>query len=101
LEFIWQGRAMSLRFEWHDKKAIANRKKHGIAFEEASTVFGDSFSITIYDSVHSVAEERFITIGMSDRNRLIVVVHTDRYNTIRIISARKAVKNEIEQYKQD
>ena len=92
---------MSLRFEWHDKKAIANKKKHGITFEEASTVFGDFFSITIYDPAHSVAEERFITIGMSDRNRVIVVVHTDRHNTIRIISARKAAKNEIKQYEQD
>jgi hypothetical protein len=89
---------MSLRFEWHDKKATANKGKHGITFEEASTVFGDSFSLTIYDPAHSVAEERFITIGMSDRNRLIVVVHTDCHNTIRIISARKAVKNEIKQY---
>ena len=92
---------MSLRFEWHDRKAVANRRKHGIAFEEASTVFGDSFSITIYDPVHSIAEERFITIGMSNRNRLIVTVHTDRNNTIRIISARRAAGQEIKQYKRD
>jgi uncharacterized protein len=92
---------MSLRFEWHDKKAIANKRKHGIAFEEASTVFGDSYSMTIYDPAHSVTEERFITIGMSDKHRLIVVVHTDRHNTIRIISAHKAVKNEIKQYERD
>ena len=92
---------MSLRFEWHDRKAVANRRKHGIAFEEASTVFGDSFSITIYDPVHSIAEERFITIGMSNRNRLIVTVHTDRNNTIRIISARRAAGKEIKQYKRD
>jgi uncharacterized DUF497 family protein len=61
---------MSLRFEWHDKKAIANKRKHGITFEEASTVFGDSFSITIYDPAHSTAEERFITIGTSDRTQV-------------------------------
>ena len=89
---------MSLRFEWHEKKALTNKRKHGITFEEASTVFGDFFSMTIYDPSHSTAEERFITLGMSDRNRLVVVVHTDRHHTIRIISARKAVKNEMRQY---
>jgi hypothetical protein len=90
---------MSLRFEWHDEKAIANKKKRGITFEEASAVFRDSYSITIFDPAHSSIEERFITLGMSNKNRLIVVVHTDRHNTLRIISARKAAKNEIKQYR--
>ena len=87
-----------LIFEWDEKKAIQNIKKHGISFEEAATVFGDPFSITIYDPLHSQDEDRFVTLGMSNRNRLLVVVHTDRYDRIRIISARKATKKEREQY---
>ncbi len=89
---------MALRFEWHNKKALLNKRKHRITFEEASTVFEDSLSLTIPDPAHSVCEDRFITIGTSARNRLIVVVHTDRYDVIRIISARRAVRNERKQY---
>jgi len=91
---------MVLRFEWHDKKARLNKRKHGIAFEEASSVFGDPLSLTIYDPAHSIAEERFTTIGASFVGRLVVVVHTDRKGVIRIISARKATKNETKQYEQ-
>ena len=87
-----------LIFEWDEKKANQNIKKHGISFEEAATVFGDPFSITIYDPLHSKDEDRFVILGMSNRNRVLVVVHTDRDDKIRIISARKATKKERKQY---
>ena len=87
-----------LIFEWDEKKASENVKKHGVSFEEAATVFGDPFSITIYDPLHSKDEDRFVILGLSNKNRLLVVVHTDRYNKIRIISARKATKRERKQY---
>jgi uncharacterized DUF497 family protein len=79
-----------LIFEWDEKKAKQNIKKHGISFEEAATVFGDPFSITIYDPLHSGDEDRFVILGISNKNRVLVVVHTDRDERIRIISARNA-----------
>lgn len=91
---------MALRFEWDGKKALSNERKHGITFEEASTIFGDPLSITIHDPAHSIGEDRFITIGTSANDRLVVVVHTDYDDTIRIISARTATRSEIRQYKQ-
>ncbi len=87
-----------LIFEWDEKKAYKNIKKHGVSFEEAATVFGDPLSITIYDPLHSKDEDRFVILGMSNKNRLLVVVHTDRNDRIRIISARKATKKERKQY---
>lgn len=89
---------MALVFEWDLNKAKNNIRKHGVAFEEASTVFGDSLSITILDPMHSESEERFVTIGSSIRNRILVVVHTDRQDNIRIISARKANSKERKNY---
>jgi len=89
---------MSLRFEWNDKKARLNIRKHGIAFEEASTVFGDPLSITIPDTVHSIDEDRFISIGTSVNDKLLVVVYTDYNDIVRLISARKATGNEKKQY---
>jgi uncharacterized DUF497 family protein len=91
---------MSLLFEWDKRKALANRKKHGITFEEASTVFSDPLSLTIPDPVHSSGEDRYISIGTSAESKLIVIVHTDRQNMIRIISARKATGNEKRQYEE-
>lgn len=64
-------------FEWHGKKAAANKKKHGISFEEATTVFTDVLSLTIPDPLHSEEEERFVIIGQSLQQRILVVVHTD------------------------
>jgi len=87
-----------LFFEWDESKAAKNFRKHGVSFEEAATAFGDPFSITIYDPLHSENEDRFILLGMSGKNRLLVVVHTDRYEKIRIISARKAIQKEKRQY---
>ena len=83
------------------KKSQSNKKKHGIAFEEASTIFGDILSITIPDPATSIGEDRFITIGTSVNNKIIVVVHLDRDDIIRIISARKANRSERRQYEQE
>ncbi len=85
-------------FEWNTQKAQQNLRKHGVSFEEASTAFGDPFSLTIDDPLHSEDEDRFVLIGVSNRNRLLVVVHTYRNDKIRLISARKATKREEKQY---
>ncbi len=92
---------MGLIFEWDRTKANRNIAKHKVSFEEATTIFGDIFSNTIDDPVHSFGDgERFVTIGLSHRGRLIVVVHEDRVDTIRIISARSATRNEIKDYEE-
>ena len=87
-----------LLFELDPNKAAQNIRKHGVSFEEAATAFGDPLSITIFDPLHSIDEDRFVLIGMSNKNRLLVVVHTDRNDKIRIISARRATKKEKRQY---
>jgi uncharacterized protein len=92
---------MSLRFEWDSTKARSNIANHGVSFDEASTAFQDALSITISDPLHSAEEERFVLIGHSCRNRLLVVVHTERGNRIRIISARRATRREREHYEKD
>ena len=90
-----------MEFQWDSRKAVENLKKHGISFEEVRTVFGDFLSITIPDLIHSRIEERFITIGFSQEHRLLVVVHTEIDDNIRIISARKATANERKTYESD
>ena len=87
-----------LIFEWEPQKAKSNIKKHGVSFEEASTAFQDTLSLAIDDPLHSIDEERVVLIGMSNKNRLLVVVHTERGDNIRIISARKATKEERKNY---
>ncbi len=90
---------MSLTFEWDQKKAGSNIRKHEISFEEASTVFGDTLSRTIPDPLHSsLREERFVTVGTSSRGILTIVVHCDRGQNIRIISARQATRRERRDY---
>ena len=89
---------MSLKFERDAKKARENIKKHGVSFEEASTVFGDLLALTIYDPVHSEEEDRFVTLGESEKRRLIVASFTDRDDRIRIISARVATRRERKDY---
>jgi len=89
-----------LLFEWDPNKARRNIETHDISFDEASTAFSDTLSSTIHDPLHSDEEDRFILIGNSYRNRLLVVVHTERGNKIRIISARKATKKERKQYEE-
>ncbi len=89
---------MSLKFTWDKNKAEFNIRKHGITFEEATTVFTDPLSLTIDDPLHSFDEERAVIIGQSFRDRVLVVVHTDMGDTVRIISARPAIKKERNYY---
>ena len=89
---------MSLTFEWDEKKADDNLRKHGVSFDEAKTVFNDPFSVTIYDPDHSSDEQRYIDIGLSSKGRLIVVSYSERGERIRIISSREAKKKEQREY---
>lgn len=89
-----------MQFERDADKAASNVHKHGIRFEEAKSVFADRQSITISDSSHSNAEDRFVDIGYSDRGHLLVVVYTERNARIRMISCRKATNTEIKLYEQ-
>jgi uncharacterized DUF497 family protein len=91
---------MGLVLEWDGEKAWANFNMHGVAFTEAATVFGDPLSLTIADPLHSTDEERFVTIGQSTDGRLLVVVHTERDDIIRIISARVATRRERRSYEE-
>ena len=91
---------MGLTFEWDESKARGNRKKHGVSFEEASTAFSDPLSRTISDPLHSQEEDRFVMLGESHQNRLLVVVFTERGDNIRIISARCASRRERKNYEE-
>jgi len=86
------------RFEWHGSKAAANRAKHKVTFEEASTVFGDPLGRIADDPRHSEGEERFVLLGESDRRRLLVVMFTERDEAVHLISARKATRRERREY---
>lgn len=87
-------------FAWDEKKAAANLVKHGVSFEEATTVFGDPLSDTFDDPDHSVEEQRFIIVGTSERGRILVVAHTDDGEIVRIISAREPTRGEIRFYEE-
>jgi uncharacterized protein len=87
-------------FEWDLRKAARNRGKHGVSFHEAATVFGDPLALTYDDPDHSIAEQRFITVGMSNLGRLLIVAHADRAESIRIISARKTTLRERSHYEE-
>jgi len=87
-------------FEWDANKAELNLTKHNVSFEAAATVFGDPYSVTIPDPAHSQSENRFIILGRSHDGRLLVVVHTERGDDIRIISARQASRRERRQYEE-
>ena len=87
-----------MEFEWDDGKAEINLTKHGVSFTEASTVFGDPLAVTFFDPDHSDDEDRFLTIGLSLENRVLILSHTDRGEKIRIISARVATKAERKGY---
>jgi uncharacterized protein len=82
------------RFEWDDQKAASNLLKHGVSFDEAVSVFGDARALTFSDTDHAEFEDRSRTYGVSNKTRLLVVVHTERRHGIRIISARKATRYE-------
>jgi hypothetical protein len=90
-----------LSFDWDNQKAKTNERKHGVSFEEAQSVFYDENARLRYDSDHSLDEERYILLGVSSLFRLLVVCHVYRQDDviIRIISARKATKQEIQQYR--
>jgi uncharacterized protein len=91
---------MALDFEWDPAKAEANLKEHGVSFDEATTIFRDTLSITISDPDHSDSEDRFIDIGMSHRMQLLVVSYTERQDKIRIISARQPTRAERRSYEE-
>ena len=91
---------MRLTFEWDLRKARTNLVKHGVGFEEAATIFGDPLSLTIPDPEHSLAERRYITMGRAFNRKVLVVVHTDRDDNIRIISARRASRRERKFYEE-
>ncbi len=92
---------MYMNFEWDDNKNILNQTKHGVSFEDAKTVFWDENAVLIPDPDHSGDEERFILLGFDRNAKMLVVVHCYRLNDsiIRLISARKATKNEKKQYR--
>ena len=85
-----------IKFEWDSTKATANKKKHGVSFEEAQSVFYDEFAVQFFDEDNSGSEDRFLMLGFSDEARLLIVCHCERGegSIIRIISARKATNNE-------
>jgi len=87
-----------MEFEWDPDKAASNLAKHGVAFAEAATVFGDPLAITYFDPDHSDEEDRFLTFGHSNEGHVLVVSHTDRHDRTRIISARRATRKERKQY---
>ena len=92
---------MGLRFEWDPEKSRRNLSKHGVSIPECSTVFADPLSRTIPDPDHSVSEQRFVTLGVSHRMRILVVVHSEEErDRIRIISARLANQRERRRYEQ-
>ena len=89
---------MGLKFEWDRRKSILNIKKHGVSFEDAATAFGDPLSVTIHDPKHSDDEDRFLLLGETQDKKLVVVAHTDRKDTIRLINARPATRQERKDY---
>ena len=91
---------MNLRFEWDARKALTNQVKHGVSFEEAMSVFTDPLARIFDDPDHSVAESREIIIGLSQKQWLLVVCFTERSDTVRIFSARKATKWERQDYEE-
>ena len=90
-----------LEFVWDREKAAANLAKHGVDFEDATTAFDDPLSITIPDPDHSEGEERFLLIGQSKAERLLVIAHTELGNEIRIINARAATRRERQLYEEE
>ena len=91
---------MGYVFEWDPAKAELNRRKHGVAFDEASTVFGDPLAILMADPDHSVEEQGYLVLGMSTRNRLLVVAFAERPPRTRLISARSATRQERRKYEE-
>lgn len=92
---------ITYRFEWNESKARANEARHGVTFDEATTVFGDPYALHMYDGEHSWQEDRFIIIGVSERDRHLFVVYVERSEvTLRLISARRATLRERQDYEE-
>ena len=89
-----------LRFEWDPRKAATNRAKHGVSFEEASSVFGDPLGLFVDDPRHSVGERRHVLLGSSEQHRLLAVMFTEREEVIRVVSARKVTRRERKSYEE-
>ena len=89
-----------MQFEWDAAKAATNVLRHGVDFDEASTVFADDLSATGRDPDHSIGEARFLTFGLSNKGRVLAVSHTDRVGVVRIISARAATRKEKQIYEE-
>ncbi len=89
-----------IKIEWDESKNVLNKRKHGISFEEASTVFSDDYALLLHDPDHSAKEDRFILLGLSSSLNVLIVCHCyrSRDEIIRIISARKANHSERDQY---
>lgn len=90
-----------MKFNWDEDKAASNLAKHGVSFDEATTVFGDPYFIEFYDPDHSDDEDRFIMVGMSSMQRLLIVSYTDRHGAIRLISARETTRQERKAYEEN
>jgi len=91
---------MRLNFEWDEEKAAGNYDKHGVSFEEGVTIFYDPLALSRDDPDHSANEQRYIDIGVSENDRILVVNYTERGRNIRIISCRKATRRERRQYEE-
>jgi len=89
---------VALTFEWDRRKARSSADKHGVSFEEAATAFADPLSLTLPDPLHSEGERRYVLLGETSAGRLVVVVHAERQDAIRIISARRATRQERRAY---
>jgi uncharacterized protein len=91
----------TIHFTWNKTKSKVNEKKHGVSFQEASTVFSDEMAVEFFDDEHSEWEDRFLLLGLSNKLNLLIVCHCykEADGIIRIISARKATKNESKHYK--
>jgi len=88
-------------FEWDPAKARLNRRKHGVTFQEAASVFGDALSLTYSDPDQSDSERRFMTMGSSSAGRILIIAHTEFNDSIRVISAREASKHEKRHYEEE
>jgi uncharacterized DUF497 family protein len=89
---------MGYLFEWDPKKAEQNARKHAVTFDEATTAFGDPFALLMYDPDHSLDEERYLLLGMSSQQRLLVVAFAERPQRTRLVSARRATRGERRRY---
>lgn len=89
-----------MKFEWDPDKAAANLSRHGVDFNEAASLFGDALAITFRDPDHSWGEERYLTFGRSENDRLLVITHCNRRGRVRIISARRMTSTERKIYEE-